>query len=139
MKLTFPPLTIVSLLLAPSAFATSEATLAINKQTHQCLSECAEIVKFASGWHVVTKNANGDIAKVMPIDLPKSAKKRPFDANDGYVGWASDSGLSATAATYETANNILVVYITEYRAANGNLIDAQVNTVKMPKKTIVRR
>jgi hypothetical protein len=106
----------------------------ISNKTISCSYECVEVIKLTAGWHVVAKNSNGDIEKVIPIDdIPMNAKKRITD--DGMFNTLSVPGVGTTSTSYDTPTEIVVVYITTYRDSDGNLLDVQVTTVRIPKDT----
>lgn len=116
---------------ANPSFAFAKGFEPIDKKTETCVVQCIEIVEFASGWHVVAKNPDGEIAKVISFDIPKDAKRKNSNSNDVST-LQSANGVTTTTTTYETTTEIVVVYITEYRDAKGSLINVQATTVTMP-------
>jgi hypothetical protein len=119
--------------LSHAASATIESDIISNK-TISCSYECVEVIKLTAGWHVVAKNSNGDIETVIPIDdIPMNAKKRIND--NGMFNTLSVPGVGTTSTSYEAPTEIVVVYITTYRDSDGNLLDVQVTTVRIPKDT----
>ncbi|WP_404396723.1 hypothetical protein [Idiomarina loihiensis] len=116
--------------------ATSASSLNLNNNSNNCTTNCVEIVKLASGWHAMVKDSNGELWKVIPLELPEGAQKADH-LNSGLekISTRSASGVSTTTKTYETQTEVVVVYITEYRDSQGNLINVVVNTVRMKKAT----
>lgn len=120
--------------------ATSASSLNLNNNSNNCTTNCVEIVKLASGWHAMVKDSNGELWKVIPLELPEGAKKADYLNSDlKQVRVQSASGVSTTTTTYETKTEVVVVYITEFRDSQGNLINVEVNTVRMRKPAEMER
>jgi hypothetical protein len=134
MKILLPICITLSIFLSHTV---SSATVEnhIKNKTINCSYECTEIIKLNAGWHVVAKNSNGDVEKVIPVDdIPINAKR--VMNNNGMINTLSSvPGVGITSTFYETPTEIVVVYITTYRDADGNLLDVQVTTVRIPKDT----
>lgn len=132
---TFLPICIALSIFLSHTVSSATVENHIKNKTINCSYECTEIIKLNAGWHVVAKNSNGDIEKVIPVDdIPINAKR--IINNNGIINTLSSvPGVGTTSTSYETPTEIVVVYITTYRDADGNLLDVQVTTVRIQKDT----
>lgn len=132
-------LVFVVLLLGTSSVQAEPSERSLNVQSADCYSNCATLVRTGKHAHVVAKDANGSIFKVIALELPADARLDGTVESVTGIELLSSTNTDGTTVTqrtdkFYTSTHWVIVTYTFCWDADGNLIDMDVKETRFPHK-----
>jgi hypothetical protein len=129
------------LLLATASFF----SLAKNDiSTPSCQQNCVAIERLGSTLSIIWRGLDGQAQKAYAVQLSRDASLKgvnkigsSIDSLGTYSG-TGDGSVETVRHIYHTPTEVVIVYITIYYDASGNIVDVKSTEVRIPKGTQVK-